>query len=363
MQNLVILLWKRLKDTSPDSFAVWDHEAAGSSPATPTRFLLQERISGQEQPEKGKSVTARVYLIPTGMTEIQKLHIRFCEYSEVFKGNTKSTIQWLKSDFSQFVKFTQIEQISEVSKQGIESWIINGKIYSGWSAKTITLRMQSLGLFLDWCVGEKLLTENPIKAIPKPKLPLRIPEHLTLEEAENLLDWAKNFPYEYKFERSRSVAIMATFIYTGLRKQELRNLRVTDVDIENKTLIVKSGKGNKDRIVPLNRALIEELEVYLKDRKRMKKNCPYFFTAMRQDSQMGDNVIKRLVEKIRTKSGIKFYPHMLRHTFATLMLEGGCNLYALSKMLGHSDIKTTTIYLSATRAHLQEQIGKHPLSR
>ena len=72
-------------------------------------------------------------------------------------------------------------------------------------------------------------------------------------------------------------------------------------------------------------------------------------------------MIKRLVEKLREKSGIYFYPHMLRHTFATLMLEGGCDLFALSKMMGHSDIKTTTIYLSATTAHLQEQIKKHPL--
>ncbi len=70
-----------------------------------------------------------------------------------------------------------------------------------------------------------------------------------------------------------------------------------------------------------------------------------------------------VVKKIRQKSGIHFYPHLLRHTFATLMLEGGCNIYALSKMLGHSDIKTTTIYLAATTAHLQEQIRKHPLDR
>jgi len=77
---------------------------------------------------------------------------------------------------------------------------------------------------------------------------------------------------------------------------------------------------------------------------------------------MGKSVIGRLVQRLREKSGIYFFPHMLRHTFAVLMLEGGCNLYALSKMMGHTDIKTTTIYLSATTAYLQEQINMHSLS-
>ncbi|MBS1492230.1 MAG: site-specific integrase [Bacteroidetes bacterium] len=72
--------------------------------------------------------------------------------------------------------------------------------------------------------------------------------------------------------------------------------------------------------------------------------------------------IKRLVERIKEASGIKFHVHKLRHTFATLMLEGGCDIFSLSKMMGHSDIKTTTIYLAACVHHLREQILKHPLN-
>jgi len=80
------------------------------------------------------------------------------------------------------------------------------------------------------------------------------------------------------------------------------------------------------------------------------------------DKPMKYESVKRLVERLRTKSKIHFTPHMLRHTFATLMLEGGADIFAISKMLGHSDIKTTTIYLSATTAHLKSEVEKHPLS-
>ena len=125
---------------------------------------------------------------------------------------------------------------------------------------------------------------------------------------------------------------------------------------------MKSGKGDKDRIIPLNETLIDILKAYLEERSRLNKKCEYFFTTMREDNRMGDLVIKRLIVKIKEKSGIPFYAHLLRHTFATLMLEGGCDLFSLSKMLGHSDIKTTTIYLAATAAHLQGQIEKHPLT-
>lgn len=261
-----------------------------------------------------------------------------------------------------FVLYTNIEDVENISKRVVEDWIFAGKAEKKWMAKTIKNHLMAMSLFVDWLIEEEYMKENVVKRIPKPRLPKRIPKHLPKDEALELLEWARNYPYSYKFERSRATAIMAVFLYTGVRLEELRNLKVEDLNLENRTLFVRSGKGNKDRIIPLNTRLIEFLEVYLKDRKRLEKSCPYFFTAMRENAQMGDSAIKRLIWKIREKSGIYFHPHMLRHTFAVLMLEGGCDLFSLSKMMGHSDIKTTTIYLSATTAHLQEQIVKHPLS-
>lgn len=283
-------------------------------------------------------------------------------YSLTFKGNTPRTIKWFKDDFLWFQRFANIECIEELTKELIESWIIKGKLEHNWAARTIRLRLSSLGLFLNWCVNERIIEENPCERIPKPKLPKSIPKSLTEDQVSKLMDWTKNYPYSYKFDRMRAIAIVSMFIYTGIRKAELMNLKFTDVDLESKTLFVRLGKCGKDRLIPLHPSLIEVLTDYVKDRKRLKKCCPYFFTSLSRDDKMGESAIKRLVHKLRSKSGIHFYPHLLRHTFATLMLEGGCNLYALSKMMGHSDIKTTTIYLGASKAHLQEQIVMHPIN-
>ena len=297
------------------------------------------------------------------MIEILKLHERFCQHSLVFKGNTPRTIYWFKTDIKWFLKFANdIEKIEELTRHRIEDWILHGKLERNWSAQTIKLRLQSTSLFLKWCVQQDYIKENPCDKIPKPKLPKTIPKHLTADEAERVMVWTINYPYGFKYEGARAVGIMGTFLYTGIRKGELMNLKMEDIDIQDRTLYVRNGKCAKDRLIPLHSTLIVYLEQYLKERKQMKKCCPYFFTSLRQDTQMGEPVIKRLFDKIQKKSKIKFYPHLLRHTFATLMLEGGCNLYALSRMMGHSDIKTTTIYLGATKSHLEDQIGKHPMS-
>jgi site-specific recombinase XerD len=148
----------------------------------------------------------------------------------------------------------------------------------------------------------------------------------------------------------------------GLRKNELLKLKCNDVEIENLSLFIRQGKGNKDRIVPINYKLAETLNKYLVERKRLNKKCPEFFTSYTHNQGFTHSGLVRLVDKIKKSSGINFHIHKLRHTFATLMLEGGCDIYSLSKMMGHNDIKTTTIYLAANIDHLRAQILKHPMS-
>lgn len=105
-----------------------------------------------------------------------------------------------------------------------------------------------------------------------------------------------------------------------------------------------------------NEALFEYLKGYLRERDRRNRHCPSFFVSLKSDAAMGGKAIPRLVKKLREANGVLFTPHMLRHMFATIMLEGGADIFAIGKMMGLSDIKTTTIYLSASVSHLREKL-------
>lgn len=295
------------------------------------------------------------------MVNVLHLHQQFCQHALVFKNNSPRTVRSLHYSFLDFAKTMDLDSIEQINKSQIEQFLIEGKLHRKWSAKTIKNHLQYLSLFLDWCVKGEHIKENYTKSIPKPKLPKKLPSSLSKEKTICLIDWAENYPYHYPFERYRATAIIATFIFTGIRLKELYNLKMVDVDLVSKTLIVRAGKGNKDRIIPLNIRLIAILKDYIRERSKKNRTCPHFFVSLKKNDKMGQTTVRKLVLKLKEASGIQFYPHLLRHTFATLMLEGGCDIYSLSKMLGHSDIHTTTIYLSASVAHLQKQIHKHPL--
>jgi len=206
------------------------------------------------------------------------------------------------------------------------------------------------------------MEKNPILEIEIPKREKKLPSKLTKQTTLRLLEVVYNYPYEYKFLRYRNHAIFSIFIFAGLRKQELLNLKFADIDIENLTLFVRQGKGSKDRIIPISYVLAQSLRKYVDERKRLNKTNPEFFSSLRGNVGFTVNGLKKLVEQVRESSGTVFTVHKLRHTFATLMLEGGCDIFSLSKMMGHSDIKTTTIYLAASAEHLRAQMTKHPLN-
>lgn len=292
---------------------------------------------------------------------VQALHNRFCDYKLQIEYLSDSTIRWHRNMFKSFLQYSHISEISEITEELVETWLCWGRTERKWSIKTHRSALMAINVFLRWCVKKKIIRENPAQHIPKPRLPKKVPRHLTLEQAELILNCAKTFPYNGIHERHRAVAIFAMFMYSGVRFKELIQLKLTDVDFQNNTISVFSGKGGKDRLIPLCPKLKQYLVPYLAERTNINPYSIYFFVPSRGHQMIDYNVIKRLFAKIKKKSGIYFYPHMLRHTFATLMLEGGCDVFSLSKMMGHSDIKTTTIYLTATVQHLQSQIYKHPL--
>jgi site-specific recombinase XerD len=294
--------------------------------------------------------------------DIQILAQKFYDYSLYFRGYSQHTIRRYKYAITFYCKFANVSTIDQVTEENVRAFFFYGRTERSWSTNTFEVIYKSLKVFFRWCQSERCLDKNPTDDIEVPKHERKLPIKLTKQDALKLLEIVYNYPYEYPFVRYRNHALFATFIFAGLRKNELLKLLYTDVDLENLTIFVRRGKGAKDRIIPISYTLAQSLKRYLEERKRLKKTCPEFFASSHRNCGFTEDGLEHLVTNLREASGMKFTVHKLRHTFATLMLEGGCDIYSLSRMMGHSDIKTTTIYLYASPEHLRSQMTKHPLN-
>lgn len=286
----------------------------------------------------------------------------FCYYSSYIRGVSPRTVKRYREKIGAFYRAMEIKNIEEVSEKIVHNYFLQGRVNKKWKTTTYRTYYMTLIVFFRWCIKKGYLETNFAETLEVPKLEKSLPKAMRKKDASLLLEVAYNYPYSHSFLKYRNHAMFSMFLLTGLRKNELLNLKLTDVDIENLTVFVRQGKGNKDRIVPMSYTLAQSLKRYLLERKKQRRTCSEFFVSSNRNKGYSENGLKLLVNQLRKASGIYFTIHTLRHTFATLMLEGGCDIFSLSKMMGHSDIKTTTIYLSATAEHLRSQVVKHPLN-
>lgn len=294
--------------------------------------------------------------------ELLRLHDDFCLEAQVMNYRL-GTVRWWRHAFKMFLGHFpegEITRLRDMTFERLRRYLYDKRL-AGWKASTFSNQYRALKSFLSWCVKQGHLDIHPMQGIERPRIEKTLPRRISLDQARRVLDFAFHGPSVYRFERYRNRALLGVMIYAGLRAAETLNLLMTDVDLANSTIHVRCGKGAKDRLVPIGSTLRAYLLEYLKDRERAGKRSAFLFTPVRQDQGLAMSGLKRIIDRIRKRSGVEFSAHRLRHTFATLMLEGGCDLFSLQKMMGHSDIQTTTIYLSASAQMLQAQIAKHPL--
>jgi site-specific recombinase XerD len=294
--------------------------------------------------------------------DVHFLEQQFHAYTLHVKGFSPDTVRRNRNALRLLFRHSGVTDLSQVTSDMVRAWIFDGRTGREWGTATCRTYWKSVKVFFDWCVRAGHLGSNPAKGIELPKVTYKIPKKLSKQDALRILEIVGNYPYAHRFLRIRNHAVFSMFVFAGLRKQELLKLKFADVDLENLCICVRQGKGGKDRLVPMTPTLSEILRRYLDERKKLGRTCPEFFTSRRFNMGVSDSALRQIVQDIRKASGTAFTAHTLRHTFATLMLEGGCDIYSLSKMLGHTDIKTTTIYLAASVEHLRSQMDKHPLN-
>ncbi|MEM3738704.1 MAG: tyrosine-type recombinase/integrase, partial [Thermoplasmata archaeon] len=186
-----------------------------------------------------------------------------------------------------------------------------------------------------------------IEEISAPKRSLQLPKYLNEEETHALIESAK--------EDLRDYAILRTLAYTGLRVGELCNLEIEDIDFAEGIIHVRSGKGDKDRIVVLEEGTAQALKNYLAVRYRMETKTTKVFIS-RKNHPISPLSVERLVKKYGKKAGIlkKVTPHVLRHTLATTLLNHGADIRFIQTLLGHASVSTTQIYTHLDNENLKK---------
>ncbi len=295
--------------------------------------------------------------------DIREAHSLFLQYLAANETESRETNRNHRSTMQRYLSYAPgTRTTADLTRVAVEQFLIWGRLERHWAPSTHHSHLKHLSKFCEWAAERGLTSSNPCVGMKRPPLGEPARSRLTRDQALWALDVAGRLRCDGARTSHRNQAIIATFIFAGLRKSELLNLEVGDVDLDTNTIAVRAGKGNKDRLVPMAPRLKLYLEAYLKERRASGARSSRFFVGSRVDRGLSEVTVKRLFERLRRHLDIRVYPHMLRHTFATLMLEGGCDIYSLSRMMGHRRISTTTIYLDATVEHLRGAITKHPLN-
>lgn len=227
-----------------------------------------------------------------------------------------------------------------------------------WSPKTWINRLQEFRTFFNFCVRRKYLKKNPAAGIEKPKLPKRTRRYIEEDDLKKILSAIRWIKWRHRLEAIRNEAIFATFTFSGLRRQELIDLEVRDVQISDRQIHVRQGKNNKDRYVVIPHELVSILNSYVKIVKAMEIESQHFFFGVFSKRKMCAKQIERLFKVIRQKCGVYVTPHMLRHSYARLLLNRGVSMYTLKELLGHESIVTTEIYSSIAQEPIKQQIDQ-----
>lgn len=278
----------------------------------------------------------------------------FLDYLSVERALAKNTIFAYRADLNLYLDFIDkrgIPALSKVTKNDIVEFMLFQKT-AGISPVSISRRLAAIRMFHRFLARERVLKSDPTTLIDSPKLWKKIPDTLSLNEVEALISQ----PDVRARQGARDKAILETLYATGMRVSELSNLETNNVNLDIGFLRC-IGKGNKERIIPLGKKAIHNINRYLEFSRPhfLKHKTSEFIFISRSGGKLSRQsvwkLIKRYAKEAKIKKSIKV--HTLRHSFATHLLERGADLRSVQEMLGHSNISTTQIYTHIDKERLK----------
>lgn len=285
---------------------------------------------------------------------MEVLSNRFLEYLTVEKGLSRNTIDSYRRDLGRYLSFLEKQRLNlqKVSRKELTTYI--GELRGdGLVSSSIARNLSTIRRFHKFLISEGLSEIDPCENLETPKGVIRLPKTLTSEEVEALL----NKPDSKKTLGLRDRTMIELLYATGMRVSELVSIKLKDLNLEV-GYIITFGKGSKERVVPIHERAITLIKDYLKDsRSRLLKkgNSTYLFLGQ-GGSPMTRERFWQIIKGYALQAGIKskVFPHVLRHSFASHLLEHGADLRSVQLMLGHSDISTTQIYTHVTSERLKK---------
>ncbi len=292
--------------------------------------------------------------------DLAKTIDRFLDYLTKQRGFSQNTVQAYRRDLTQFQDYAA-ETLGEVGlHDSLTKGIIRSFTYSLASRnlrpRSVARKVATLKSFSRYCARQKIISSNPAKTIVAPKLDKPLPSFLTEKQAKAL-----DAPVaEPTIDVLRDRAIIELFYGSGMRLSELHSLNIGIIDRHQITIRV-IGKGRKERIIPVPQSAVQAVDAYLRARGPADLQQPLF--ANKKGERLSIRQIQRIVEReiARVSTQKKKSPHVLRHSFATHMLDAGADIRAVKELLGHSSLSTTQIYTHVSKEHLRKTyLQAHP---
>lgn len=279
----------------------------------------------------------------------------FLHYLTVEKGLSRNTIEAYHRDLTRFLFYLKgkgIEDPAKVEKLDIQAFLLALK-RDRLSARTIARNLVALRTFFRYLIEEALLKKNPVEELESPRLARKLPEILSPAEVERLLQQ----PESQTLLGGRDRAMLEVLYAGGMRVSELVKLTLNQVNLEGGYILLY-GKGSKERVVPIGQEALKWVIRYLSTIRPSLlkgKESPYLFVN-RSGKPLSRQRFWQTLQVYGRRAGIgkKITPHLLRHSFASHLLEGGADLRSVQVMLGHSDISTTQIYTHVTGERLKK---------
>jgi len=292
----------------------------------------------------------------------------FLEVLASEKGLSKNTIESYKQDIFQLNNFfkTKDKNIKNFNVDDFKKYLFSLDD-KGYEKNSISRKISSLNHFFNFLLEEEVITKNPVNQIQSPKKEKSLPSILTNKEVDKLLNEARK---KDTYEGIRLNAMVQILYSTGIRISELVQMKLSSI-YERKNFFLIHGKGNKERLVPVDSTTLENLNKYLIVRKKFinkSVNEQWLFPSkFSKSGHITRQRLNQLLHQLSVNAGVQsklVSPHKLRHAFATHLLANGIDLRSLQVMLGHADISTTQIYTHVLNDRFKKLIeNNHPLSK